>query len=499
MDNLIGKTIGQYKVVELAGKGGMSTVYKAHQPSLNRYVALKILPEYMAHDQEFVHRFKQEAEAAAALRHPNILVIYDIGEAGNLHYIAAEYLEGQTLEQVVTQGGALPLPRVVKIVNQLASALEAAHQRGMIHRDVKPSNIFIGPNDHVTLADFGIVKALSAARLTRTGTLVGTPEYMSPEQAEGQPLDQRTDLYSLGVVVYQMLTGQTPFTAPTPNAVLYAHVNKSPQPPSLLNRAVPQAIEASVLRALAKKPDERFQTVAEFAAALEKAARQAEGELSAGLYGDARQLLAQGKAAQAQSKLDQLRQLNPGYPGLAELTAEIGRQAQAEREYIEIAKLVRQARERAVEFSRRLPNHPDPEHVLGLPAARPVSQDGSRVWSVLRLVGLTLVFGGLMGYWVVRGIELAGLYVFLQGGLWAGLLLAGGVAALGLNVFAGRLADKTVSRMVVLGSVALVVLSFGMLFGLAAVMDIQLELAGPMLVMVGYGVLGVGLLGRLWS
>ena len=194
MADLIGKTLGQYQIVELAGQGGMATVYKAYQPSLNRYVALKVLPEYLAHDQEFVRRFKQEATAAAALRHPNILVIYDIGEADNLHYIAAEFLEGQTLDQAIKQGGALPLPRIVSFVNQLASALDTAHQHGMVHRDIKPSNVFLGPRDHVTLMDFGIVKAMSATRLTRTGMLVGTPEYMSPEQAEGQSLDWRSDL-----------------------------------------------------------------------------------------------------------------------------------------------------------------------------------------------------------------------------------------------------------------------------------------------------------------
>ena len=247
-DPLIGKTLGQYQILELAGQGGMAKVYKAYQPSLNRYVALKVLPEYLAHDAEFVDRFRQEALAAAALRHPNIVVIYDIGEADNLHYIATEFLEGQTLEQMLKQSGALSLPRVVSIVNQVASALEAAHEHGLVHRDIKPSNVFVNPREHVTLMDFGIVKAMSATRLTRTGMLVGTPEYMSPEQAEGLPLDWRSDLYSLGVMVYEMLTGHVPFDAPTPNAVLYAHVNKPPVPPSQLNPRIPQIIETVVLR-----------------------------------------------------------------------------------------------------------------------------------------------------------------------------------------------------------------------------------------------------------
>ena len=228
MDNLIGKTLGQYQIIEVAGKGGMAVVYKAFQPSLNRYVALKVLPDYLAQDEQFVMRFEQEARAAAALRHPNIMVIYDVGQEGGTHYIAAEYLEGATLSQAIAvQRGPLPLPRIVNIINQLASALDFAHQRGLVHRDIKPSNAFIGADDHVTLMDFGIAKALQGgAQMTRTGTMVGTPEYMSPEQAEGRQIDQRSDIYSLGVMLYQLLTGRVPFQAETPTAVLLAHVTK---------------------------------------------------------------------------------------------------------------------------------------------------------------------------------------------------------------------------------------------------------------------------------
>lgn len=274
MDPLMGKTLGQYQIVGLAGAGGMATVYRAYQPSLNRYVALKVLPEHMAQDEQFVARFRQEALAAAALRHPNILVIYDVGREGNWHYIAAEFLAGATLSQVITQQrGPLPLSRIVNITQQLASALDFAHQRGLVHRDIKPSNIFIGPSDHVTLMDFGIVKALaSTAQLTRRGAMIGTPEYMSPEQAEGRPLDHRSDIYSLGVVVYQLLTGQVPFTARTPSATLLAHVSQPPVPPSQLNPMISPEVEAVVLCAMAKRPEERFATVGQMAQALAQAA-----------------------------------------------------------------------------------------------------------------------------------------------------------------------------------------------------------------------------------
>ncbi len=273
MDSWIGKTLGQYQIVELAGKGGMATVYKAYQPSLNRYVALKVLPDYLANDEQFVLRFTQEARAAAALRHPNIIVVYDVGKEGNTHYIAAEYLEGETLAQVLArQRGPLTLTRIVNIMNQLASALDFAHQRGLVHRDIKPSNVFIGPGDHVTLMDFGIVKALSGGQqMTRTGMMVGTPEYMSPEQAEAKPVDQHSDIYSLGVVLYQLLTGRVPFEAESPTAVLLAHVTQPPRPPSQLNPAISRAVESVVMRALAKNPAERFDSAGELTKALGQA------------------------------------------------------------------------------------------------------------------------------------------------------------------------------------------------------------------------------------
>jgi len=271
-DNMIGRTIGQYQIIGLAGRGGMATVYKAYQPSLNRYVALKVLPEFMAQDAQFVARFRQEALAAAALRHPNILVIHDVGQQGDLHYIAMEYLEGQTLADVIRRTGGLDIQRTIKIFEQLASALDYAHQRKLIHRDIKPANIFIGTDDHVTLMDFGIVKALAGATMTRSGAVVGTPEYMSPEQIEGRPIDHHSDLYSLGVVLYQILTGYVPFSGDTPAAVMMAQLSKPPTPPSKLTAFVTPPVEAVVMRALAKNPADRFASAKEMAQALAQAA-----------------------------------------------------------------------------------------------------------------------------------------------------------------------------------------------------------------------------------
>jgi predicted Ser/Thr protein kinase len=270
--DLTGRTLGNYQIVEELGRGGMAVVYRAYQPSLNRYVALKVLPPQLAFDPQFVERFVREARAAAGLRHPNIVVVHDVGEQEGLYYIVMEYLEGRTLKEVIEQEGRLPPARVAHILEQVANALDYAHERGFIHRDVKPANIFVGEHDQVTLTDFGIAKAASEAeQLTRTGMLVGTPEYMSPEQAEGGVVDYRTDLYALGIVLYQMLTGRVPFKGKTPHSTLYAVVNQPPPPPRQINPALPPAVEAVVLRALAKQPDQRFQRGAEMAGALQAA------------------------------------------------------------------------------------------------------------------------------------------------------------------------------------------------------------------------------------
>jgi Protein kinase domain len=269
--NLVDKTLGSYQILQELGRGGMGVVYRAYQPSLNRYVAIKVLPPALALDQELVERFVREARAAARLRHPNIVVIHDVGRQGGLYYIVMELIEGTTLAQLIKRQGALPLDRTVRIVQQVAGALDYAHQNGFVHRDVKPANIFVGPNDHVTLTDFGIAKAAAGASLTRTGALMGTPEYMAPEQISGQPVTPAVDQYALGIVTYQMLSGQLPFHAESPHAVLYQHVQQPP-PPLPASLSLPPGVSAALGRALAKEPQQRFPGAGAFAAALSAAA-----------------------------------------------------------------------------------------------------------------------------------------------------------------------------------------------------------------------------------
>lgn len=255
----------------------MAVVYKAYDNVLQRTVALKVLLPLLAANEEFTQRFHREAITAANLRHPNIVIIYDVGSYENFEYIVMEYLEGPTLQQEIQQEGALGIDRVLSIVQHLAGALDYAHQQGLIHRDVKPANIILGACDHVTLTDFGLVKAARSRKITGEGAAVGTLNYMSPEQAVGQELDSRSDVYSLGVVVYEMLSGETPFTGTTPYQTLQNLIYKPPPPLSNRNPQIAPQLERVVLQALSKEPDRRFSTAGEFAHALAMAGGPAQG------------------------------------------------------------------------------------------------------------------------------------------------------------------------------------------------------------------------------
>ncbi len=257
MVDLIGQTVGQYRIIEQIGQGGMATVYKAYQPSLDRYVAVKVLPPYFAHEPGFAERFTREAKAIARLNHPNILPIYDFGQQGDLSYIVMKYVEAGTLKDIL--GTPLALDVTADIVRQIAAALDHAHQRGILHRDVKPSNVLLDEGRWVLLTDFGLAKMIEGSvALTGSGVGVGTPAYMSPEQGRGETVDVRADIYSLGVVLYEMLTGRVPFEAETPMAVVIKHITDPLPLPRSINPQLPEAIERVILKALAKDPADRF-------------------------------------------------------------------------------------------------------------------------------------------------------------------------------------------------------------------------------------------------
>ncbi|MDW8231229.1 MAG: protein kinase [Roseiflexaceae bacterium] len=272
MTRLIGQHLGRYLVQEEIGRGGMARVYRAFDTSLKRTVALKVMAPHLALDPEFERRFEREAVTVANLRHPNIVTVYDIGEANGLRYIAMEYVRGRTLHAIIRERGALGLAMAISIIAPIADALDHAHAQGAVHRDVKPHNILIDIEGRVLLTDFGIAQAPDGERLTRTGIFMGTPEYISPEQASAQRVDGRSDLYSLAIVAYEIITGVVPFSGATPQLIM-AHIQSPPPPPSLAPREPPE-LDLVLARALAKRPDQRFGSGAAFIEALRIVARR---------------------------------------------------------------------------------------------------------------------------------------------------------------------------------------------------------------------------------
>jgi serine/threonine-protein kinase len=241
--DLTGQTLSNYKVVEQLGRGGMATVYKAHELSLNRIVALKVLASRLSEDQDYIKRFQREAQAAAQLNHPNIVQIYSIGEEKGLHYFAMEYIKGESLADVKKRIGVFPPAQAVTIIKQVADALADAHKAGLVHRDIKPSNIMMDPDGRAKVTDFGIAYVSTAkTKLTQDGSIIGTPEYLSPEQCEGKTVDQRSDVYSLGVTLYELLTGKTPYEADTPVSMLMKIVKGNFPPICEVNPNVPQPL-----------------------------------------------------------------------------------------------------------------------------------------------------------------------------------------------------------------------------------------------------------------
>ena len=269
-----GSSLGRYRVVEQIGQGGMATVFRAHDPTLDREVAIKVLPSFHMDDPTFADRFAQEARTAAALRHANILQIYDFGEDKGFTYIVTELVTGGTFQDKL---GPEPLSvaETIRMMSPLADALDYAHSQGIIHRDIKPANVLLDEDQKPILADFGLSRMLEASiRLTQASQTLGTPEFMSPEQAMGGDTDHRSDIYAFGVMLYQMLVGQTPFRADTPAATLMAHVHRPVPLPSLLNTEIEPGTEAIILKALAKNPTDRFDTSKAIIGAL----REASGE-----------------------------------------------------------------------------------------------------------------------------------------------------------------------------------------------------------------------------
>jgi serine/threonine-protein kinase len=266
--------LGKYRIIEEVGRGGFAAVYKAVDTTLDRTVALKVLAPHLLWDPTFVQRFQREAKVAANLDHPHIVTIHEVSQIEGVYFIAMQFLEGRTVSQILETEGPLPVSRVQAIIEQIASALDYAHAHGFVHRDVKPSNVIVADDGRATLTDFGLVKAGEGTKLSTTGVIFGTPEYMSPEQAEGKKLDTCSDIYSLGVVLFEMLAGRAPFVADTSLTVMYKHVHESP-PLDELPSDLPQGVVAVVEKALAKDPADRYQSTGQMLEALRKAMAEA--------------------------------------------------------------------------------------------------------------------------------------------------------------------------------------------------------------------------------
>ena len=285
--NLVGKILGnRYEILEKIGEGGMATVYKARCNILKRYVAVKVLRDEFTTDEEFIKRFNTEAQAAASLTHPNIVSIYDVGHEDNIYYIVMELVQGKTLKEIINQDGVLPWKWSVNIAIQVASALETAHRNNIVHRDIKPHNIIITEDGIAKVTDFGIAKAVSNSTITAFGTTIGSVHYFSPEHARGGYTDAKSDIYSLGVVMYEMLTGRVPFDADTPVSIALKHMQEKPIEPIKLNPSIPFAVNKIIMKAMEKEISQRYQSATEMLKDLSMALKNPEGNFVKSYIGE---------------------------------------------------------------------------------------------------------------------------------------------------------------------------------------------------------------------
>ncbi|MDX6423764.1 MAG: eukaryotic-like serine/threonine-protein kinase [Gaiellaceae bacterium] len=253
---------GRYKIIRKLGSGGMANVYLAEDQELGRRVAIKILNERHANDEQFVDRFRREAKHAAGLSHPNIVAIYDRGEAEGTYYIAMEYLDGRSLKELIVARGPAPVHVAIDYARKILDALRFSHRNGIVHRDIKPHNVIVDAEGRVKVTDFGIARA-GTSQMTEVGSIIGTAQYLSPEQAKGAPVDQTSDLYSVGIVLYELLTGKVPFTGDSPVEIAMKHISAVPEPPSSLRPDIPEDLDLIVLRALGKTPEDRYPSAEE--------------------------------------------------------------------------------------------------------------------------------------------------------------------------------------------------------------------------------------------
>jgi serine/threonine protein kinase len=393
------RSLGKYQLIEELGHGGFASVYKAHDPDLGLDVALKVLEPNLMRDREFVERFRTEARVAARLRHPNIARVLNIDQAEGRLFIAIEYVPGRNLRDWLLEH---PLPdwnSVGSIVQQVAEALDYAHAQGVLHRDVKPSNILLADSGTAVLSDFGLAKAIEASHITTAGATVGTYAYMAPEQASGTDVDARADLYSLGVVAYELCTGRVPFISDSTPALIHDQVYTTPPAPSQVNSRVTTPIDTILLKSLAKDREQRYQSGLQFATDLKAAIAQATGEHLTALYQQAVALQQQGDLDAAEAELQDLLAIQPGHAEAQALLNEIDQQRESQQRYQQLASQVKQAQLEAAELRRLNPKLNDPDHVLDLltpPGNQPASLSPASAKSLSTMSKAAIALTGLV-------------------------------------------------------------------------------------------------------
>lgn len=404
MDKL--KMLGKYRLLEKLGSGGFATVYKAENTSLGNQVALKLMDTRLFEDEPTVVRFRQEARLVVQLDHPNIVRVLDMEEVANQFFIVMEYVPGQSLQQFLAGNGLLPLEQIVDITRQVAAALDYAHSHRLIHRDIKPSNIMIRPDGVVKLMDFGIVKAVEGTQITQTGTTIGTPAYMSPEQTlatPGTPVDHRSDLYSLGVIVYEMISGRIPFDGDTPLAIVYKHVHETPPVASTIAPRAKGPLDQVLQKALAKKAEDRFQSGAELGRALAQAVQELQENLLTTAYRKATGLLEKRQYAAALVELEELEAIHPAYRDVRDLITQAQQGTQLEDIYEEAASHFARGRELAQKITATNPAFADPAHILLPAGSKPAANTNlpwiTRVMDWLTAMGATFILASYSGHW----------------------------------------------------------------------------------------------------
>lgn len=360
-------TLGKYRILEELGHGGFATVFKAEDTTLERIVALKVLDPVLTREVGLISRFQQEAKITARLFHPNIAALFEVGQDNGRYFLAMQYIPGRNLRDRMQAGGLLPLDQIAAILPQIGAALDYAHAQGVIHRDVKPSNILVDDAQHATLTDFGIVKVFEGATLqTTSGAILGTPAYSSPEQVDSKPLDHRSDLYSLGVVIYELCVGKVPFEADTVPSLYYKIAHETPPAPSQVQARAAGPLETVLVKALAKDREQRYQSGTEFAAAFKAAVEQVTGAYVINLYREAQTLQQQGDLDGAEDRLRQVLAIQPDHTGARALLISISQQRDTQQRYARLSEQIKVARIEAQELQQSNLALDDRDGVLSL-------------------------------------------------------------------------------------------------------------------------------------